>query len=364
MATYLPLDMVENDFTAGKSGTVTGSFTAASGKSYIFVYMKDGSADTGNDNATIGYNPSTVSASINSSAGATTGWTHSTTSFNGNPNGLTHESDTTYNWGLTSDFGSTDISLSGLRTKYIESALIGAADNSGLQSGTANTKFSDFRGTKLLFDGSDVPTGSTAAISIGTVFRNKRFAVSSKVGHVNTDSGSTGKHSTYSYLKLTFSSDSLINWSVSSETGYDFLYIYVEEDVISTFAFNFFLMDSYGDGWNGAEVYIQNSSNTYLPITAAGAPNGSDSAGGGALGTNGITLPSGSGSSSTSAGNISLPAADYTITVTAGAYASEITWTVKDVDAAAVSFTTGGTTPVNGTFYLRVDSAGGGSEVP
>ena len=361
MATYLPLNMVGNDFTNGKSGTATGSFTAASGKSYIFVYMKDGNADSGSDNATIGYDQSTVSASINSSAGAATGWTHSTTSFNGNPNSLSDESDTTYNWGSTSDIGSTGISLSGLRTKYIDSALIGAADNSGLQSGTANTKFSDFRGSKLLFDGSDVPTGSTAAISIGTVFGNKRFAVSSKAGLVNTDSGSTGKHSTYSYLKLTFSGNSVINWTVSSEASYDFLYIYVEEDVISTFAFNFFLMDSYGDGWNGAEVYIQDSSSTYLKITHASHPDGAISSG---INNTGITLPAGHGSTSTSAGNISLAAADYTITVTAGGFPAEITWSVEDVDDALVSFTTGGTTPVNGTFYLRVDSAGGGDEVP
>ena len=361
MPSYLPLNInTNNDFRAGKSGTANNNFTASASKSYIFVYMKDSSADTSSDNATIGYDPTNVSATINSSGGSGTAWSHSTTSFNGNSGGgsaLSHESDTTYNWGETSNIGSTGISLSGLRTKYINSALIGAADNSGLKSGTANTKFSDFRGSKLLFDGSDVPTGSTAAISIGSVFRNKRFAISSKVGLGADD----GEHSSYSYLKLTFNSSggSEIYWTVSSEEDYDFLYIYVEEASSSTFTFNFFLMDSEGDGWDSAELYIRNSSDAYLQIQPAGDPAIASSA----VNSTGITLASGAGTASTSAGTISLAAGDYYITVTDGNYPSEITWTVTDAADSAVSF--GGTsTPANGTaFNLRVDASGGGSQI-
>ena len=361
MPSYLPLNInTNNDFRAGKSGTANNNFTASASKSYIFVYMKDGSADSGSDNATIGYDPTNVSATINSSGGSGTAWSHSTTSFNGNSGGgsaLSHESDTTYNWGETSNIGSTGISLSGLRTKYINSALIGAADNSGLKSGTANTKFSDFRGSKLLFDGSDVPTGSTAAISIGSVFRNKRFAISSKVG-LDGD----GEHSSYSYLKLTFNSSggSEIYWSVSSEEGYDFLYVYVEEAASSGFEFTFSLTDSAGDGWDNAELYIRNSSDVYLKITPGenGAAASSSSTAGG---TNGITLASGqAGGSSTTHGTISLTAADYKITVTEGDYPSEIAWLVRDHADSTVSFDSNG---AGAAFNLRVDSQGGGAKI-
>jgi hypothetical protein len=272
MTTYLPLNVTNNDFRSGKAGTANNNFTASASKSYIFVYMKDSSADAGGDHATIGYDPTNVSAIINSSGGSGTGWVHSTSSFNGNPNSLSHESDTTYNWGSTSDIGSTGISLSGLRTKYINSALIGAADNSGLNSGTANTKFSDFRGSKLLFDGSDVPTGSTAAISIGSVFRNKRFAISSKVG-LPAD----GEHSSYSYLKLTFNSSggSEIYWTVSSEAAYDFLYIYEQEaggggGSSSNATYWLYLHDTGGDGSGGEFALAPTGTTDFLTPTDLG----------------------------------------------------------------------------------------------
>ena len=98
MTTYLPLDVASNDFTAGKAGTHSGYFTTISGKSYIFVYTKDNSADYGDDSAMIGYDPSDVSATLNSGAGTgagdVSGWAHSTTSFTANPHTLTHLSNT------------------------------------------------------------------------------------------------------------------------------------------------------------------------------------------------------------------------------------------------------------------------------
>ena len=74
---------------------------------------------------------------------------------------------------MSAAVGSSNISLSGLRTAYNNGGLDDADDDSGLNAGTSNTSLDDFR-TANFTDSSSVPAGS-AAISIGTHFRNKTF---------------------------------------------------------------------------------------------------------------------------------------------------------------------------------------------
>ena len=122
----------------------------------------------------------------------------------------------------------------------------------------------------------------------------------------------------------------------------------------SGFTFNFFLIDSYGDGWNGAILTIQddNSSGAYKTIQASSLSGVAPAANGG------ITLSGGFGSSSSTAGSLDIPAGAYFITVTAGSWASEITWSVTDGDDNLVDFS-GTNTPVPGTHTMNVDSSGG-----
>ena len=120
------------------------------------------------------------------------------------------------------------------------------------------------------------------------------------------------------------------------------------------FTFNFFLIDSYGDGWNGAILTIQddNSSGAYKTIAASSLSGVAPAANGG------ITLSGGFGSSSSTAGSLDIPQGAYFITVTAGSWASEITWSITDGDDNLVDFS-GTNTPVPGTFTMNVDSSGG-----
>ena len=122
----------------------------------------------------------------------------------------------------------------------------------------------------------------------------------------------------------------------------------------SDFTFNFFLIDSYGDGWNGAILTIQddNSSGAYKTLVASSLSGVAPAANGG------ITLSSGGGSSSSTAGTLDIPQGAYFITVTAGSWASEITWSVTDGDDNLVDFS-GTNTPVPGTHTMNVDSSGG-----
>jgi hypothetical protein len=180
--------------------------------------------------------------------------------------------------------------------------------------------------------------------------------------------GADGDHDSFSYIKVRMgpyaSGTNTIAMTISSESDYDKLYVYKNPaggggGGGSGFTFNFYLTDSFGDGWTGNALFIQqDSDNAYLQITAAGDP--AVNSGAGADGT-GITLNDGSGSTGTSAGNISLAAGDYTITVGGGTYASEITWTVKDVEGDAVAFS-GATENAAGSFNLTVNGSGVGSE--
>jgi len=122
----------------------------------------------------------------------------------------------------------------------------------------------------------------------------------------------------------------------------------------SGFTFNFFLIDSYGDGWNGAILTIQDddSSGAYKTIQASSLSGVAPAANGG------ITLSGGFGSSSSTAGSLDIPAGAYFITVTAGSWASEITWSITDGDDNLVDFS-GTNTPVPGTHTMNVDSSGG-----
>ena len=180
--------------------------------------------------------------------------------------------------------------------------------------------------------------------------------------------GADGDHDSFSYIKVRMgpyaSGTNTIAMTISSESDYDQLFVYKNAaggggGGGSGFTFNFYLTDSFGDGWTGNALFIQqDSDNAYLQITAAGDP--AVNSGAGADGT-GITLNDGSGSTGTSAGNISLAAGDYTITVGGGTYASEITWTVKDVEGDAVAFS-GATENAAGSFNLTVNGSGVGSE--
>jgi hypothetical protein len=184
--------------------------------------------------------------------------------------------------------------------------------------------------------------------------------------------GADGDHNTYSYIKVRIgpaggaaaSGTNTIAMTISSESDYDKLYVYKNAaggggGGGSGFTFNFFLTDSFGDGWTDNALFIQqDSDDAYLQITAAGDP--AVNSGASADGT-GITLNAGSGSANNSAGNISLAAGDYTITVGGGTYASEITWTVKDVEGDAVAFS-GATENAAGSFNLTVNGSGVGSE--
>ena len=71
--------------------------------------------------------------------------------------------------------GSSDISFSGLQSAYAGTSLTNAADNSGLNSGTANTSLADFRGATFT-DGNSVP--ASGEISILTHMRGKTFGSS------------------------------------------------------------------------------------------------------------------------------------------------------------------------------------------
>jgi len=180
--------------------------------------------------------------------------------------------------------------------------------------------------------------------------------------------GADGDHDSFSYIKVRMgpyaSGTNTIAMTISSESDYDQLFVYKNAaggggGGGSGFTFNFYLTDSFGDGWTGNALFIQqDSDNAYLQITAAGDP--AVNSGASADGT-GITLNAGSGSTGTSAGNISLAAGDYTITVGGGTYASEITWTVKDVEGDAVAFS-GATENAAGSFNLTVNGSGVGSE--
>ena len=67
----------------------------------------------------------------------------------------------------------SDISFSGLRTKYIGTSLTNAADDEGLQSSTENISLSDFRGATF-YGGTSVP--ETDDISVNSVFKGKKFS--------------------------------------------------------------------------------------------------------------------------------------------------------------------------------------------
>jgi len=125
----------------------------------------------------------------------------------------------------------------------------------------------------------------------------------------------------------------------------------------SNFTLNFFLIDSYGDGWNGGLLTIQDddSSGAYKTIQASSLSGVAPGANGG------ITLSSGAGSSSSTAGSLDIPTGTYFITVTDGLYPSEITWSLTDHDGSLVSFG-GSNTPPPGTFTLNVNSSGVGAE--
>lgn len=69
--------------------------------------------------------------------------------------------------------GTSDISFSGLRTKYIGTSLTNAADDEGLQSNTDNISLSDFRGATF-YGGTSVP--ETDDISVNSVFKGKKFS--------------------------------------------------------------------------------------------------------------------------------------------------------------------------------------------
>lgn len=71
--------------------------------------------------------------------------------------------------------GTSDISFSGLQSAYAGTSLTNAADNSGLNSGTANTSMADFRGATFT-DGNSVP--ASGEISISTHMRGKTFGSS------------------------------------------------------------------------------------------------------------------------------------------------------------------------------------------
>lgn len=71
--------------------------------------------------------------------------------------------------------GSSDISFSGLQSAYAGTSLTNAADNSGLNSGTANTSMADFRGATFT-DGNSVP--ASGEISISAHMRGKTFGSS------------------------------------------------------------------------------------------------------------------------------------------------------------------------------------------
>ena len=71
--------------------------------------------------------------------------------------------------------GSSDISFSGLQSAYAGTSLTNAADNEGLNSGTANTSLADFRGATFT-DGTSVP--ASGEISISAHMRGKTFGSS------------------------------------------------------------------------------------------------------------------------------------------------------------------------------------------
>ena len=71
--------------------------------------------------------------------------------------------------------GTSDISFSGLQSAYAGTSLTNAADNSGLNSGTANTSMADFRGATFT-DGNSVP--ASGEISISAHMRGKTFGSS------------------------------------------------------------------------------------------------------------------------------------------------------------------------------------------
>ena len=71
--------------------------------------------------------------------------------------------------------GSSDISFSGLQSAYAGTSLTNAADDEGLNSGTANTSMADFRGATFT-DGNSVP--ASGEISISAHMRGKTFGSS------------------------------------------------------------------------------------------------------------------------------------------------------------------------------------------
>ena len=188
--------------------------------------------------------------------------------------------------------------------------------------------------------------------------------------------GADGDHDSFSYIKVRMgpyaSGTNTIAMTISSESDYDQLFVYKNAagggGGGGSFTFNFFLMDSYDDGWTGPAILtIQNAvNNAYLAITssspAADSPDhGTDG---------GIYLVDNGGSTTDSSGSIDLPAGTYKIVVTNGDYPEDITWTVKDVGNNAVSFDAGsggvqgplnsGTTPEFAA--LTVNGSGVGSQ--
>ena len=274
----------------------------------------------------------------------------------------------------------TSISFSSLRTAYNNGGLDDAVDNAGLSASLpAPVSLSDFR-RAVMADAPPVPTGSTATISIGTVFRGKTFGANNSFSQISgspfsgttnpsditgvvndefifiyskdssTDEGDdkatitftnsnspssgnkiynviniggsastpwetteikdiythvpyntttdsptyawsktsvmvasgehnsvwestcgepvNGEHDSFSYIKVRIgpeggsaaSGTNTIAMTISSETDYDQLFVYKNAaggGGAPQFAFNFFLMDSYGDGWTGNELFIQ-----------------------------------------------------------------------------------------------------------
>lgn len=154
----------------------------------------------------------------------------------------------------------------------------------------------------------------------------------------------------------------VVNGLNSAQTGVFHVYRIPDVAVSSTsnFTFNFFLMDAYGDGWDSAALTIQvtDTNGVYKTINASSLSGVAPAANGG------LTLESGAGSASSTAGSLAIPAGNYFITVSAGDFPEEITWSIKDHSNNLVSFTADDTTtPPPGTFTMNVNSSGVGSKV-
>ena len=207
------------------SGVTTGNFNATDGKEYIFVYGKDGSVDTNSDNATITFSNGNYNVLVNTGVSGTT-WGDSTGAADTAAGALL--SSVILNWNNPS-IGINNIKFSRLQDAYADSSITDATGNTAIRNGLNNTKLSNFRNAQLA-GGTPVPGSGTIPVS---GFQGDGFGGSTS--HVWVSSvgiPEDGTHNSYSFLKVSIdeslSGDSTvrIDWAVSSEGNYDFLWIY------------------------------------------------------------------------------------------------------------------------------------------